>query len=141
MNEHISLAKKLILQTGNRETNSRVRVLAFLLSQESAVSHHQIELNLDGAKMDRVTLYRVLDWLSENELIHRVVSDDRMWRFRVTDSDVATHHHAHFKCVQCTKVICLEDVSADIRTPELPAGYRGLENELTIKGVCADCSK
>jgi Fur family transcriptional regulator, ferric uptake regulator len=141
MSGYTELAKTLIVQSGSRETNARVRVLAFLLAQESAVSHHQIELNLHGPKIDRVTLYRVLDWMSAKELVHRIVSNDRMWRFRATAGNVVTHQHAHFKCMQCTKVICLDDARLEMYTPRLPIGYQSLENELTIKGFCADCTK
>ena len=132
-------ADALILQQGLRSTAVRGRVLAFLLSQQSAVTHLQVESALNAVeKVDRVTLYRTLDWLLEKNLVHKVVGVDRAWCFRVNDN--AHQHHAHFKCQRCATVICLDAVQAGGYAPALPDGYRGLEIELTIKGLCAKCT-
>lgn len=134
-------ADALILQQGLRSTAVRARVLAFLLAQHSAVTHHQIEsaLNADQ-KIDRVTLYRTLDWLLEKNLAHKVVGVDRAWCFRANASDSMHQHHAHFKCQRCAKVICLDALRASGQAPALPEGYRSVEVELTIKGVCPQCA-
>lgn len=133
-------AEEMIRCRGERVTSARVQVLAALLAERRAVTHHEIEERLgDKYRLDRVTLYRVLDWLNERCFAHRVVSDDRVWRFRAS-TDARTHQHAHFECTRCTSVICL----ADMITPEydrpLPPGYRLQEVELTVKGLCAECA-
>lgn len=135
-------AEELIRQTGDRLTVTRAKILAFLLAQESAVTHQQIENALGSQeRIDRVTLYRVLDWLVEKGLAHKVVSGDRMWRFRANNNNTNVHQHAHFKCERCAKVICLDDVRLGYETPlPLPDGYRGREIELTVKGLCARCA-
>jgi Fur family ferric uptake transcriptional regulator len=134
-------AEERIRRTGARVTVARVRVLAFLLTQQDAVPHHQIEVALDQyERIDRVTLYRTLDWLTEAGLVHKVAGVDRAWRFRINENDIAHHQHAHFKCNHCAKVICLDDVGAGNSLPALPDGYRGLEIELTVKGLCAQCA-
>ena len=90
-------ADALIRQQGLRSTAVRARVLAFLLEQHSAVTHLQIESELNGhEKVDRVTLYRTLDWLLEKNLAHKVVGVDRAWCFRANTDDSAHQHHAHF---------------------------------------------
>lgn len=134
-------AEERIRQAGARATAARVNVLAFLLTQQSAVTHHQIEIALDkDKKIDRVTLYRALDWLTENGLVHKVVGVDRAWRFRINDNDIEHHQHAHFKCNRCAKVICLDDLRSGSEALVLPDGYRGQEIELTVKGLCAQCA-
>ncbi len=131
-------AEEMIRRRGDRVTSGRVQILATLLAEQRAVSHHEIEEQLQGKyRLDRVTLYRVLEWLNGNGYIHRVVGDDRVWRFR-TNTDVNPHQHAHFECTSCTRVICLDDMKAEYDCP-LPAGYRPLEIELTVKGLCAEC--
>jgi Fur family ferric uptake transcriptional regulator len=132
-------AARLIEQSGHRATAARIRVLAVLLSRHNAASHHEIEDALGREKMDRVTLYRVLDWLIDKELAHRLTSEDRVWRFLANAGETSAHHHAHFKCTGCDKVICLEDVPVEIDLP-MPKGYRIQETELTVKGLCAQCS-
>ncbi|MBB5017924.1 Fur family ferric uptake transcriptional regulator [Chitinivorax tropicus] len=131
-------AELLIRKTGHRLTESRRRVLGLLLRGERALSHTEIEEALaNDEPIDRVTLYRVLDWLVERQLAHKIAGDDRVWRFRVGADDVS-HHHAHFKCGRCHRVFCLEDVSPAVKV-QLPDGYLTEEVEVTVKGVCADC--
>lgn len=86
---------------------------------------------------DRVTIYRVLEWLVAHGLAHRIAGDDRVWRFNAADEGHAGRH-AHFKCNDCGEVICLEATAAARQIP-LPPGYRSQEIELTVKGLCADC--
>ena len=131
-------AEAMIRRTGDRATSGRVRILALLLAEHRAVTHHEIEDRLSGEhRLDRVTLYRVLEWLNEKCFVHRLVSDDRVWRFRA-NVETHPHHHAHFECTRCTKVICLDDLKAKYDGP-LPAGYTSHEIELTVKGLCAEC--
>lgn len=138
---YFSVAEELIKNSGSRLTTARVRVLELLLAQHSAITHQQIEMALSKyGKFDRVTLYRTLDWLIENEFVHKVVGVDRVWLFRVNYSDVVHHQHAHFKCNRCAKVICLDAHPSNSQVPLLPEGYRGTEVELTVKGVCAQCA-
>jgi Fur family ferric uptake transcriptional regulator len=133
-------ADALIRQQGLRSTAVRARVLSFLLAQRSAVTHLQIESELNAhEKVDRVTLYRTLDWLLEKNLAHKVVGVDRAWCFRANADDSAHQHHAHFKCQRCAEVICLEQLRASGQAPALPEGYRSVEVELTIKGLCPQC--
>lgn len=133
-----SIAEQMIRREGGRATDNRVRVLALLLGEKQAVTHREIEARFPKEQLDRVTLYRVLQWLTEHGLIHKITSDDHVWRFHV-NHDLYRHRHAHFKCTRCAKVVCLEDVSANQR-PSLPAGYRFQTVELTVKGLCAQCA-
>lgn len=132
-------AEDMIRTTGERVTNARIEILATLLKAEAALTHGEIEARLSQASgIDRVTVYRVLDWLTEQNLAHKISGDDRVWRFNVAGA-ASAHNHAHFKCNCCHRVICLDDLGRGF-TPELPAGYTPQEIDLTIKGLCADCS-
>ncbi len=132
-------AQDLIRKTGARVTNARIEILALLLKAESALSHAEIETLLpQAAGIDRVTVYRVLDWLTGEGLAHKISGDDRVWRFN-TAADTHGHNHAHFKCTCCQSVICLDDLGSGW-TPALPPGFTPQELDLTIKGLCAECS-
>jgi Fur family ferric uptake transcriptional regulator len=129
-------AESMIRDTGARLTRPRVEVLAALLAAERTLTHHEVEKRLNRARgIDRVTVYRVLDWLTANGLAHRVSGDDRVWRFNAA---AHAHEHAHFKCNRCGTVICLEamGVKPSVR---LPAGFHSQQVELTVKGLCAGC--
>jgi Fur family ferric uptake transcriptional regulator len=129
-------ARSALRATGERVTPARLRVYAALLDSDRALSHHELESALgDGVPVDRVTLYRVLDWLVEQGLAHRVAGIDRVWRF-----SIARESHggrAHFQCNRCGKIVSLGDALTS-RVP-LPRGFRPEAVELTVKGRCPEC--
>lgn len=134
----IERAKELVSRTGDRATANRVRTLSVLLTAKRALTHREIADQLGSKKqLDRVTLYRILEWMSKKSLVHKIAGDDRVWRFRI-NTEIRTHQHAHFKCNRCAKVICLKDAKYN-PTPLLPVGYLLQEIELTLKGVCSEC--
>ena len=53
-----------------RLTDARVKVLAALLDAERAFSHQDVQEAF--ADMDRVTLYRALDCLTDSGLAHKI---------------------------------------------------------------------
>ena len=131
-------AEEMIRRTGDRATNKRIYILSVLLAEQQALTHREIEERVGKElQFDRVTLYRVLEWLNKRNLAHKIASDDRVWRFRV-NSISHPHHHAHFKCTCCTRVTCLKEPDIDFN-PLLPAGYLFQEAEITVKGLCAEC--
>jgi Fur family transcriptional regulator, ferric uptake regulator len=134
-------AKQQLEQTTARATPARVKVLALLLAQNSAVTHQDIAMALERReKIDRVTLYRTLEWLTQQGFVHKLVGADRAWRFGMNRQAHEHHHHAHFTCQRCTEVICLESAPIHAELPALPEGYSGVAVELTVKGLCARCS-
>jgi len=133
-------AEALVRRAGARVTRQRVEVLAALLAAPRALTHHEIERRVNrGIGVDRVTVYRVLEWLTVHSLAHKIAGNDRVWRFNAAGEEPDLgHDHAHFKCNDCGDVICLDAVRA-ARSVPLPSGFRFQEIELTVKGLCADC--
>lgn len=163
-----ALAEAQLRNATVRATAARIQVLAVLLDARSAVSHQDIQDQL--AALDRVTLYRALDCITDAGLAHKIASDDRVFRYSAgtdhagssQDQSQARHPHGHFKCTRCARVFCLDGGNADQRqtspatTPNPQAslqqqlqdivqqtlgnGFRSHDIELTIKGWCADCA-
>ena len=132
-------AEYLIREVGARVTQPRISVLKTLLVAPRALTHHEVEQRVRRSlPVDRVTVYRVLEWLVANRLAHRIAGDDRVWRFNAV-ADEHADEHAHFKCSDCSRVICLEDV-APPRRVNVPAGFRSQRVEITVKGLCDTCS-
>jgi Fur family transcriptional regulator, ferric uptake regulator len=141
-----SAAEAGIRATGERLTQPRAAVLAYLLASERATSHLDIAHALaEHHAVDRVTVYRVLEWLVNKGMAHRIAGDDRVWRFMVnpqraqaSDEPRAAHgHHAHFTCEACGHTVCLEKAPKfDLR---LPKGFRSTEIDLHVRGRCAHC--
>lgn len=131
-------AEALIRATGSRLTRPRTRVLMFLLSQDGPLTHHDIHQQLPGEPLDAVTLYRVLEWLTANALVHRIAGADQVWRFGTGDGK-PEHDHAHFQCTTCDSVMCFNDVPLPRRIA-MPAGFTSHEVDFLIKGTCPRCS-
>lgn len=135
-----ALAEAAIRATGERVTQARVQVLEALQKANRALTHHEVEQATSSAgPLDRVTVYRVLDWLTRSGLAHRIAGEDRVWRFNSV-APSGSHAHAHFRCNDCSRVICLDDMPAGVR-PRLPTGYRSQGLEVTVIGQCPDCRR
>ncbi|MGI4849193.1 MAG: Fur family transcriptional regulator [Janthinobacterium lividum] len=113
-----ALAEARLREAGVRVTDARVKVLAALLEAPSASSHQDMQELF--ADMDRVTLYRALDCLTEASLAHKIAGDDRVFRYspgtemagegerRGPQAQGTGHQHGHFKCTACARVFCLD---------------------------------
>lgn len=146
-------AREMVRQSGARVTSARIAVLAELLSAGAALTHQALLARLDRQRadeapdaahaLDRVTLYRVLDWLVDAGLAHRVPDADRVMRFSAgAESHAPDGHHGHFRCVVCQQVFCLADSPClpDWVRPLLPPGFTAEQMALTVTGRCADCA-
>ncbi|UXY15676.1 transcriptional repressor [Chitiniphilus purpureus] len=132
--ETTATARAMVARAGARITPWRVKVLAVLMAAHRPLSHLDVLAELESGA-DRVTVYRVLEWLTEVGLAHKLSGDDRVWRFSVTP---VPHSHAHFHCQVCGRFFCLEEVSTDLPV-SLPSGFAAQALEITVKGICADC--
>lgn len=133
------VAESLIRDTGARMTTARVQVLKVLLNAGRALTHNEVEDKLGrNHSIDRVTVYRVLDWLTESGLAHKITDSDRVWRFNAA-GERHGGEHAHFTCTCCARTICLDEAPA-AKAPKLPAGYRSHQVEVTVRGLCDDCT-
>lgn len=133
--------RAMIRSIGARLTGPRLRVLGELLRADRALTHLELQRRVEaGAEpIDRVTLYRVLDWLAEKGLAHRVAGPDRIFRFSARSCELP---HGHFRCEQCGRMYCL-DGSADLERSvlaTLPRGLTGRRVEITVSGLCAECA-
>ena len=128
-----------LIRRHGRVTPARLNVLRLLLDADSALSHADLEAQLEHG-VDRVTLYRVLEWLVRCGLAHRIAGEDRIWRFSaVATAARAGHEHAHFLCESCGRTYCLDDLRP-VFAMSLPAGFRCREAELTLHGLCPRCA-
>ncbi|WP_414691342.1 Fur family transcriptional regulator [Noviherbaspirillum sp.] len=147
----MALAEAQLRSASVRVTSARVRVLTALLDAPRAFTHQDVQDAL--ADMDRVTLYRALDCLTDAGLAHKIAGDDRVFRYSAgaehrsvrQDAHVPHHQHGHFKCTRCAKVFCLDSIGEagllrDALHESLGKGFQSHDIEFTIKGWCADCA-
>lgn len=131
---------QLLRARGARVTPARLNVLAVLRAARRGLSHHEVEQALAASgPMDRVTLYRVLNWLVAQGLAQKVADEHRTFRFSAPAAGERPHGaHPHFVCDDCGKVFCLDD--AALALPKLPSGFAGTEVEFSVHGHCAACN-
>lgn len=153
-------AESIFKDAGLKSTASRLAVVTVLAKNNFPLTHQDLLKQL-AHNFDRVTLYRVLDWLLQHHVIHRIAGEDRAWRFQLNASNVNPmhtgdkkryssgtilsskqmlnqHSHAHFECSACGKIFCLDDVQPKLSS-SIPAQFTVDSIELNIKGKCADC--
>ena len=100
----------------SRNTPAKTEIQELILSSKSALSHTEIQKHLTGL-CDRVTIYRILERLTDEGLIHKVVNVDGVVKYAGCHScsEKHNHNHIHFSCQKCKSVTCLEDVVPSYR--------------------------
>lgn len=135
-----SSIESAIRSAGGRVTASRIRVLGLLQSAQEPLSHGDIDDLLSSDKLpgiDRVTIYRVLDWLADVGLAHKAADARGMFRFSAADPGVEHARHVHFRCTGCGGLFCLDTPPPPL--PALPRGFRFGGMALDIRGECPRC--
>lgn len=130
----------LLHHAGLKATPARLRVLALLAGASEPLSHAAIEARIaqeDGAPLDRVTLYRVLDALVAAALAAKAIDARGVSCFSARDARRRHDGHVHFRCVGCGGVFCLK--APPPPPPRLPRGFALEAVELDVRGTCAGC--
>ena len=120
-----------------RSTTSKTEIQELIVSSSVALSHSEIQKSLEGL-CDRVTIYRVLERLLVEGVIHKIVNIDGVVKYACCHSCSAkhNHNHIHFSCQKCKSVTCLENVEPSYK---LPKNYKVSEMNFTLSGLCPQC--
>ncbi len=90
------------------------------------------------SQMNKTTVYRVLDRLENEGMVHSFIGKDGLtWYAPCDDCGLERHidMHPHFQCTICSKMLCLP---VDVRIPKVDNHY--IESaEILLVGVCEDC--
>ncbi len=121
-------------------TEGRKKILELFLNSEGALAHADIE-KITGENFDRVTVYRTLQTFTDKGIIHLIPTTDNSILYALCkDSCEAGHHHddhVHFVCNNCSKTICLEEVTVPL--VKLPKGFTPKHSAMVVHGICSDC--
>lgn len=131
---------EILKHAGVRITRWREVVLGLLLESGSPMSHAEINAAL-AEPLDKVTLYRTLQTLTEAGIVHQVQGLDGAWRFCAHDikAEGCPGGHPHFLCLECGKMTCFSD--QNIPRVEVPQGVKVEGKQLVVYGRCADCAR
>jgi Fur family transcriptional regulator, ferric uptake regulator len=147
----------LLSAHGLRRTAAARLVLGWLLSHpDTSYTHSQLQAALSGegpSALDRVTLYRLIDRLTQVGLLLCRVDVNRVRRYQAMPASV--HAIPHFECQSCHRDSPLSGAFAgalqananDLERAAQTAlealkalGYQGLSMDFAVRGVCADCA-
>ncbi len=122
-----------------RNTSSQTAILELLEQSKTALSHEQLQEQL-AQKVDRATIYRVLNRFCTDGLVHKIQGDDGKQYFALCEGcqhDIKhQHNHFHFRCLDCGTVECLQN---EVQ-PILPKGYISQSFNGLISGHCQSCT-
>ncbi len=123
-----------------RNTQAKTEILNVINHSDVALSQPDIQKKL-GDLCNRVTIYRVLERLENEGLIHKIVNIDGVVNFARCSGKCSTekhaHNHVHFNCKECHSVTCIENVVPNI---SLPSGFIAQEYNFIVSGICPKCS-
>ncbi|QWX85172.1 transcriptional repressor [Cellulophaga sp. HaHaR_3_176] len=91
-----------------------------------------------GLKMNKTTIYRVLDKLEDDGVLHSFLGKNgHKWYAKCSGCSSSEHHdaHPHFQCSDCGKVDCL---SADVLIPNIPNRKVDV-SQILLQGTCENC--
>jgi len=143
----------LLSAHGLRRTAAARLVLGWLLAHpDTSYTHAQLQAALAGdaeMALDRVTLYRLIDRLTQVGLLLCRVDAKRVRRYQAMPSSV--HAIPHFECQSCHRDSPLAGaLKANAKDLERAAqtalqalkalGYQGMSMDFAVRGVCADCA-
>jgi Fur family ferric uptake transcriptional regulator len=152
MQTTIDPINELLVAHGLRRTYAAKLVLGwFLAHPDTTYTHAQLLAALaqdQHEELDKVTLYRLVDRLTQVGLVLCRVDVHRVRRFQAMPASV--HAIPHFECQSCHRDRPLQDaLKANANDLERAAqsalqalkalGYQGFSMDFAVRGVCADC--
>ncbi|WP_019937228.1 Fur family transcriptional regulator [Bordetella sp. FB-8] len=136
----LALADTLCAQRGKRLTPIRRKVLELLLRQGRSIKAYEL---LDAIKAEHhgaapPTVYRALDFLVEEGLIHRL---DAINAWSACHDAAGAPHDLLVVCTHCGAVAEISDPSMSRQLAERVArtGFALATHETEIRALCPDC--
>lgn len=126
-------------EKGLRITPQRYSVYANLLSRCDHPTVEEIlkDINHELPIASKASVYSALTVLREVGLIREILLQEGITRY---DAKIEPHHH--FLCQDCGSILDLDwNLFKNLPLNNLPQGIQGDSYEITVKGMCNNCSK
>jgi Fur family peroxide stress response transcriptional regulator len=129
-----------IAQDGLRLTRQRKHVYEVLLGRQDHPTAMEVFLRAkpEMESLSLATVYNVLETLANRGLVRKVHLDSASTRYCANNSK-----HGHFTCTGCGAVMDVPLLpGAELeKLHQLPRGYAVTQQEVSLRGLCADCRK
>jgi len=130
-----------------RNTRQREAVLAAIEHAGRALTPGEILTLAQGAvaSLNLSTIYRHINALQDEARIVKVLLPGQAARFEAACGGDErhhgpAHHHHHFHCSGCDRVYALHACPGPMQEMA-PTGFVVTAHEITLRGLCADCSR
>tara|TARA_R110000822_G_scaffold249472_1_gene376909 strand:- start:79 stop:459 length:381 start_codon:yes stop_codon:yes gene_type:complete len=121
-----------------RKTKAVATVLQIFGEKNEPKSVVQL-IELVKDKMNKSTVYRILERLEQDGIIHSFNGKDGLKWSAKCEGCSAGHHsdkHPHFQCTKCDKV---ESLSVEIKIPSIK-NHKVDSTDILLMGQCEVCS-
>jgi Fur family zinc uptake transcriptional regulator len=141
LSDAMAVAEALCLERGQRLTAMRREVLAALLASHQPLGAYEImdRLASKSARLAPITIYRALDFLRENGLVHRIESRNAFVACVHThvDGDMVVF----LICELCGAVgeASSPEVAATLKSAARAVGFAPRSPVIEISGICTHC--
>jgi len=124
-------------------TKARMTILSILkkINKPLDVSEIILKIKKAGAKINRVTVFRNVNFLVKNGLISKVELNEGKYRYEIS---TLPHHH-HLVCKNCRKLIDIKDedlhdqIEKISNKVNLQYHFVIEEHKVEFFGKCKDC--
>ena len=122
----------------SRKTKTLKIILDLFDKRDNAYSVVEL-VSIFSKKMNKTTVYRILDRLEDSGLLHSFLDKDGLKRYAKESSMINTSQkntdHPHFVCDDCGISICLP---LEVNIPSIP-NFKINNSEHLYTGQCHDC--
>ncbi|MDX1497775.1 MAG: transcriptional repressor, partial [Salinisphaeraceae bacterium] len=140
LNQMLEHAQALCANRGVRLTAGRREVLSIIYQAGQPIGAYEILERMREAhdKIAPTTVYRALDFLLQEHLIHKL---ETLHAFVPCDSPDHPHSSKFLICTECGDVDELDSSGVDRNLSKLAQakGFMPKEQTVEISGTCADC--
>ncbi len=148
MTAYIDYAIGLLKDKGFRITKPRRLVVELLDASREALSAYEIKdlLEANGEKVDTVSVYRILQCLEENRLVHRVLTSGKVKKCMLEHEEqcsLAQEEHCHHLLI-CKACDAIEEVHCPgtrvlVDALEAQSRFKIQSHNMEFIGLCAQC--
>lgn len=124
-----------------RSTRQRTAIRQVIIAAARPLTPHEI---LEGVRetvsaAGIATIYRNIKLLLDEGDIRAVMLPGESPRYESVHEEAGHDHHHHFHCLPCDRVFDVPGCPGPM-AQLAPAGFTVERHELTLYGVCAECS-
>jgi Fur family transcriptional regulator, ferric uptake regulator len=130
----------VLSQFNLKKTPARLAISEFLSDTETPVDVEQIiqHLRSQNLETNKVTVYRILDFLFKNQIIERMEFGEGKYRY-----EFKKNHHHHLVCTNCGKIEDIEGNIIEKLENEIQKNkhFQVQSHSLEFFGLCSVCQK